>query len=197
VRRVCPGPALAVKMLGMGRDAALAAATRCYLRGEPLDMSKLAAELGIGRATLYRWVGNREQLLATVLAEATEREFRRARRHAAGQGVALVIDVMERFMRSVIAAPPLRALTEREPLLFIRLATTPAAIEHRSAALLGALIAEEAAAGRLNPALPPPVLAEAIVRLSDSHLYAHLLGGTGPEIEIALRLAALLLGARP
>jgi AcrR family transcriptional regulator len=160
-------------------------------------MSKLAAELGIGRATLYRWVGNREQLLATVLAEATEREFHRARRYATGQGVALVIDVMERFMRSVIAAPPLRALTEREPLLFIRLATTPAAIEHRSAALLAGLIAEEAAAGRLTPALPPPVLAEAIVRLSDSHLYAHLLGGTGPEIEIALRLAALLLDAHP
>ena len=52
------------------------AATGCYLRGEPLDMSALATQLGIGRATLYRWVGNREELLARVIAETSERTFR-------------------------------------------------------------------------------------------------------------------------
>nr|MDT0666308.1 hypothetical protein [Micromonospora sp. DSM 115978] len=61
-----------------GAHAAVAAATAVYLRGSPLDMSALATSLGIGRATLYRWVGNREDLLGVVLADAAERTFRAA-----------------------------------------------------------------------------------------------------------------------
>src|SRR5580698_3849125 len=59
------------------RRAVINAATQAYLRGEAVDMSALAAQLGIGRSTLYRLVGNRDDLLGVVLAEATERTFRR------------------------------------------------------------------------------------------------------------------------
>ena len=45
------------------RRAAINAATQAYLRGEAVDMSALAAQLGIGRSTLYRLVGNRDDLL--------------------------------------------------------------------------------------------------------------------------------------
>src|SRR3954454_25262581 len=45
---------------------------REYLRqGRRLDMVQLAADLGVARATLYRWTGDRERLLAdAVWAEA-------------------------------------------------------------------------------------------------------------------------------
>jgi AcrR family transcriptional regulator len=158
-------------------------------------MSALAVELGIGRATLYRWVGNREDLLATVLAEGTERTFRAAVKDAQGQGVPLVIDCMRRFMHSVLMTPALKALTQREPLLFIRLATMPGAIEGRAAELVSELLEQEAATGRVRLALPAPVMAEAIIRICDSHLYAHLLGRNQPEIETALQLVSLLLNA--
>ena len=36
------------------RRAVINAATQAYLRGESVDMSALAAQLGIGRSTLYR-----------------------------------------------------------------------------------------------------------------------------------------------
>jgi AcrR family transcriptional regulator len=178
-----------------GPSDAIRVATRTYLRGEPLDMSALAVELGIGRATLYRWVGNREDLLAAVLAEGTERTFRAAIKDAHGQGVSLVIDCMRRFMHSVLMTPALKALTQREPLLFIRLATMPGAIEGRAAELVSELLEQEAATGRLRLALPAPVMAEAIIRICDSHLYAHLLGRNEPEIETALQLVSLLLNA--
>src|SRR5262245_25508423 len=45
----------------------LHAARRRFLRGERVDMNDLAREVGIGRATLYRWVGSRDQLLGEVL----------------------------------------------------------------------------------------------------------------------------------
>jgi AcrR family transcriptional regulator len=176
------------------RDA-INLATEWYLQGKPLDLSALATQLGIGRATLYRWVGNREELLAIILSEATERTFRAAAREATGTGTRLVLDTLERFMHAVAEAEPLQALTKREPILFIRLATTPAAIEQRATRLITELLEAEAGAGRLKLALPARTLGHAIVRICDSHLYAHLLGGAKPEIETAIDLVALLLGS--
>src|SRR5665647_2760874 len=116
------------------RRRALDAATRVYLAREALDMSALASTLGVGRATLYRWVGNRDDLLGAVLGEATERTYREA-------------------------------------------------------------IAREQADGNLQVTTSPEVLARALVRICDVHLYAPLLGGDEPEIETALELVALLLGS--
>src|SRR5260370_28814484 len=87
------------------RQAVIDAATRQYLVGQSLDMSALAAELGIGRSTLYRIVGNREDLLGTLLAQATERTFRSATTCTAAEGgLELVVEVLDRFMRAVLAA---------------------------------------------------------------------------------------------
>jgi AcrR family transcriptional regulator len=178
------------------RRAAIDAATRIYLDGGALDMSALAEDLGVGRTTLYRWVGNRENLLSTVLAEATVRTFRKAAADAdRGGGVEHVLDVMHRFMRAVAAAPPLQALSKREHLLFIRLTMMPGPVETAAARMITEMLETEAAAGRMTLPLPAAVLGQAIVRLCDAHLYANLLGRDEPEIETALGLAAALLGA--
>ncbi len=177
----------------MGPEQAIAVATAHYLDGDPIDMSALAAELGVGRATLYRWVGSREQLLATILAEMTERTFRVALRGARGTGADRLLDVLERFMRAVVDAAPLKAFTEREPRLFVRLATTPGPIEERATALLSREIQREIDRGALDVPLPTRTLAQAIVRISDSFLYAHHLGGSRPEIDTALEVIELLL----
>jgi AcrR family transcriptional regulator len=128
------------------RRAAIDAATRIYLDGGALDMSALAEDLGVGRTTLYRWVGNRENLLSTVLAEATVRTFRKAAADAdRGGGVEHVLDVMHRFMRAVAAAPPLQALSKREHLLFIRLTMMPGPVETAAARMITEMLETEAA----------------------------------------------------
>ncbi|EME21969.1 QsdR family transcriptional regulator [Rhodococcus triatomae] len=176
------------------RRRAIDAATRIYLDEKPLDMSSLAQELGVGRATLYRWVGNREELLSTVLTEATERTYRWAIGRATGSGAEFILDFVERVMRTVDASPPLRALTKREPLLFTRLALMPGSIEAVSAQITAEMLEREEASGALALALSPAVLGEAIVRICDIHLYAPLLGGETAQIDTALDLVALLLG---
>ena len=181
---------------GPARRRAVDAATRVYLAREALDMSALADSLGVGRATLYRWVGNRDALLGTVLAEATERTYRGAIAQATGSGTDLLLDVFERVMRSVVASAPLRALTQREPMVFVRLALMPGAIESASARATTEVIAREQANGNLRVTISPEVLGRALVRICDVHLYAPLLGGDEPEIETALNLVALLLGSR-
>jgi AcrR family transcriptional regulator len=77
------------------RRAALNAATRAYLRSDAVDMSALAAQLGIGRSTLYRLVGNRDDLLEVVLAEATERTFRRTAAAATAEGASTHVRIDE------------------------------------------------------------------------------------------------------
>src|SRR5919202_1458320 len=47
-------------------DAFLRARKR-FLACERVDMSALAAELGVSRVTLYRWVGSRDRLLVEVI----------------------------------------------------------------------------------------------------------------------------------
>ena len=176
------------------RRAVLDVATRVYLAGQPLDMSALATELGIGRSTLYRLVGNREDLLSTVLAEATERTFRRAAAQTTSPGGAdLVMEVIDRFMQAVIDAEPLQVLSHREPLLLMRLMLLPGPVEQTAGRLVGQMLQSEVAAGRLELPLPPTVFGEAIVRMCDAHLYAPLLGRTEPEIDTALDLVAALL----
>jgi AcrR family transcriptional regulator len=179
---------------GSGRRRAIDAATRVYLDGERLDMSALADDLGASRATLYRWVGNREDLLGVVLSEATEREYRQAIEQAKGAGTAFVLDFFNRVMHSVVASAPLRALTTREPMVFIRLAFMPGAIESVAARITAEVLEGEGAKGNLHLALAPEVLGKALVRICEVHLYAPLLGGDEPEIDTALDLVSLLLG---
>jgi AcrR family transcriptional regulator len=182
-----------VLVTALGPADALEAASAHYLRGEPIDMSALAAELGVGRATLYRWVGSREQLLGAVLAEMTERTYRTAVRGVRGEGPQRIITVLDRFMRAVVNAVPLKAFTERETRLFVRLATMTGPIEARAIALLTAELEREIERGSMRAPLPTRTLAQAIVRICDSFMYAHYLGGSHPEIETALEVIDLLL----
>src|SRR5664279_3754386 len=178
------------------RRRAIDAATTVYLAGEKLDMSWLADDLGASRATLYRWVGNRDNVLAMVLSEATERTYRQAIEQAQGRGSAYLLDLFDKVMHSIVASAPLRALTTREPMVFIRLAFLPGAIESAAARITAEVLARESASGALNLTLTPEVLAKALVRICEVHLYAPLLGGDEPEIDTALDLVSLLLGGQ-
>lgn len=176
-----------------GSAAVLDAATRRYLRGERIDMSEIAAELGVGRATVYRWAGNHDEVLGVVLAEQTERTFRRSLHPDDGVGADRVLRVMERFMAAVLDSGPLKTLTARDPVMFLRLATMPGAIEQRAVDLLAELLVEERDAGHLVLPLPVDVLAQAIVRVADAFMYRHLLGAGEPDLRSALDIVALLL----
>jgi AcrR family transcriptional regulator len=176
-----------------GRQAVLAAVTRRYLAGDRVDMSEVAQELGIGRATLYRWAGNHDDVLAEVLADQTERLFRHTLIADGTCGAERVLGVVEAFMRAVLDSVPLKALTSRDPLLFLRLATMPGAIEERAGLLVLEVLEQESRAGTLRLALPGPVLAQAIVRVADAFMYRHLMGAGPPDVQSALDVVGLLL----
>src|SRR5215218_4570945 len=96
------------------REDVLSAAMHRYLRGRRVDVQAIAAELGLGRTTIYRWFGTREELIGDVLVRVTEPLLEEARAGARGRGAAKILDTFDRFNRSLVEAPALRRFVERE-----------------------------------------------------------------------------------
>src|SRR5438309_2014334 len=85
-----------------------------YLRGRRIDVQAIAAELGLGRTTVYRWFGSREMLIGEVIVRAAEPLLREARELASGQGGEALLETFDRFNRSLADAPALRQFVEQE-----------------------------------------------------------------------------------
>ena len=50
------------------------------MAGERVDLTIVARDLGLGRATIYRWFGSRERLVAEVIADDSDVLISRHRR---------------------------------------------------------------------------------------------------------------------
>src|SRR5258706_7795907 len=86
-----------------------ALARRRFLAGERINVEELAAELGISRATAYRWAGNVDLLTAHVIAGIVEDTHHRSVREAKGRGAARIVDVTARGLRYIATSAPYQA----------------------------------------------------------------------------------------
>src|SRR3954451_8501671 len=84
-------------------DAFLRARKR-FLACERIDMSALAAELGVSRVTLYRWVGSRDRLLVEVIWSLARRTLDKVEAEAGDAGPERIARVVTRFLEDVIAS---------------------------------------------------------------------------------------------
>lgn len=175
-------------------DDLLALARRRFLRGERLDMQALAAELGISRATVYRWVGNAEQLAGRIVADLAEETFHLSLSQARGRGVARIIDAMERGMRYIVESEPYRRFLERDPQTALRIvASKDGEPQGRMIALHERLLIEEVAVGNLMLSVDAHAMAYALVRTVESFVYADLIAGEEPDLDAAVEILKLLL----
>src|SRR5690349_13657920 len=92
---------------------ALRLARRAWLAGRPVDMGALAEELGVGRATLYRWVGSKEKLLGEVVWSVAADTWEHALAASRGRGPDYVAEAIERYLRAAIDSPALRRFVEQ------------------------------------------------------------------------------------
>src|SRR5689334_11191813 len=97
---------------GATREQVLAAALHRYLRGRRVDIQAIAAELGLGRATVHRWFGTREALIGEVIVLASMPVLSDARRRAGGRGGPALLETFDRFNRSLADAPALSQFVE-------------------------------------------------------------------------------------
>jgi AcrR family transcriptional regulator len=173
---------------------AFKAARRKFIHGERIEMQALAAELGVSRVTLHRWVGNRDELLGEILwslAEPTMRDAANATRARGGRRIA---ETLAGFLEAVLAAPFMRAFVEREPEIALRVLTTKRTpFQRRLVTMVRGMLAEETDAGRLDPPMDLDDLAYAVVRLAESFYYTDVIAGGEPDPHKAKQAIAALL----
>jgi len=176
----------------VARADAVARGRTALLAGERVDLRAVAADLGVARATVYRWFGNRDRLLGEVLWSLASDTLAAARaRHAGrGPGAERVLAVLGTFLGAMAAHGPFRAFLAAEPSTAARVLMTPAGnVERRVVAAVGELLREEP----LDLALDADPIAYAIVRTGEAFLYAEIIAGTEPDVPAAIDVFRLLL----
>jgi AcrR family transcriptional regulator len=176
------------------REDLLALAKERFLEGERLDIAGLAEELGISRATAYRWAGNADELIGNVVAVLAEETFRRAVSRAHGTGAERIIDAMARGMRTIVGSAPYRHFLESDPQRALRIvASKEGASQGRMIELHQQLLEEEIAAGNLRLPIDAHSMAYALVRTAETFMYADLIAGEKPDISKAAEIMKLLI----
>jgi AcrR family transcriptional regulator len=169
-------------------------ARRRFLRGERIDIQTLAAELGVSRATAYRWAGNADQLTSRVISSLSEDTFKRSVREAKGKGWERILDVQARGLRYIASSAPYRRFLERDPETALRIvASKEGSPQQTTIRLNEQLLDEEARRGHIRLPIDAHTLAYAIVRIAESFLYADLIAGEQPDVDKAVQVMRLLL----
>jgi len=179
---------------------AFRAARRKFLRGERIDMQELAAELGVGRATLYRWVGGREQLIGEVLWSLTEATFERLKADATrlhgGNGLEWLLYIYEQFGVYTVGFSAMRKWIDSEPELAMRVMTSKHAQQQRRVIAAYEDLLREAMREhglKVKAKLEVHTLAYVLVRIGESFLWTDLITGEEPNLHEAWEVARALL----
>jgi AcrR family transcriptional regulator len=163
-----------------------------------IDLPDLAARMLVSRATLYRVIGSRERLLGDVLWWQGQQVMQyAARRVESLSGAERLVALAREFNARLISYEPLRRFLREEPVLAHHVLFLPEARVHsRFVALWRDLFAEAAARGEITLPFDVDELAFIWVRIGESMLYADLMSGLEPKVELAERMQRLLLLTR-
>jgi len=162
---------------------------RSFLRGERIDVQAIAAELGLGRSTIYRWFGTREDLAAVVLNAAYDSLLDPAAARWRGHGGRGLLETFDALNRGLATAPALRTFVELEGIrLFVE-----GRVHRHNVRRIVEVIETEVDAGTYVPQVDPETLGYAIVRLAE----AFLLHDVDGDVERLKVLEAALLGITP
>lgn len=177
---------------------AFTAATELVLRGERIDMGALAAELGVARATLYRWTGDRDRLLADVVWAQMDAALSYADEKISSSGIAHLSDVIGQFMEIVAGSPVLRSLIANEGEHGVRMLLAPAGpFRPRLVARVTAIIDAIARRDGYRPPAPSAALADGIVALGERYLHNGGDPSLNPDPATARIIVGLLLRENP
>ena len=168
-----------------------------YLTGHRLDMRELARTLGVSRTTLYRWCGDREDLLTDVIWSVTQdgiQSFRAASpeihgREALRHGIRL-------FLEHSVRDPALRAFIDNEGHDALRIMTASRnghSHHDRLVSYLAQRIEDESQHGDLLLRAPANLVAYTIVRVMAGFVYNDAIAAIDPQIDKAMEVLDYLL----
>jgi AcrR family transcriptional regulator len=170
-------------------------ALETFVAGQRLDMQRLAAEVGISRATLYRRVMDRDRLLGAVLWYLTRINLLRAL-EAAGDatGAERVVLATKAFTERVHEQPSFHRFLEHEPEAALRILTSKyGPVQGQLVGVTERLLAIEEERGALRLGIDRATLSYVIVRVGESFLYADVIADNVPDLDAHAQVIAQLL----
>lgn len=173
------------------------ARAREFLRaGRRLDMVELAADIGVSRATLYRWTGDRERLLVDAVWAETEVVAEHVRAGTSGQaGAARVLAIAVRYFEHFAANSGVSAFLahERDAGLLL-LTRVNGGFRPRAVAWFRDVVQAEIDSGAYRPRADAALLADGIITIGERYLHHGGDPDVTPDPAAAGRMVAALLG---
>jgi AcrR family transcriptional regulator len=192
-RRRKPSDPLVRNAVCATSDDAVELAYQWFLAGRRIDMQQLARELGIGRATLYRWWRSREVIIGEVIWRIMTEAIDRIDARARGRGQARLVRNYRRFADTVRTFEPLVKFVSEEPEYALRVLTSRfSVVQARLIALTAAQLAE---LPDIEPNIDVRDLAYTIVRVGESFIWSDMITGDPPRSDKAAAMVDLLLTA--
>jgi AcrR family transcriptional regulator len=178
------------------REAALALATKRFLKCERIDVQAIARELGLARATMHRWFQTREALLGELLGTMGEQRLLQIRAETSGGGARALLSTFDQFNRELAALDGMRAFLAQEQERALRILTSSGGIaQPQMVGTVLRMIETEVESGGYQPKIEPNVLAYAIIRLGEAFLYNDAIIGIRGDTDRLREIEAALLGA--
>lgn len=176
-------------------ERAFRLARKSFIAGERIDMRHLATQLEVDRTTLFRWVGNRDQLLTDILTSLASATFRDIQEAVDEVGAERIIRAAELYAEILISSEYYRTFLNRDPERALRLISTKVSpLQRQIVTFFEQILDEEETADRFKHSLPTPDLAYLIVRVMESFLYADLIIGEQPDAGKVRSAVAAVLG---
>ena len=169
-----------------------------WLEGRRLNLSLLAEELGIGRATLMRWVGNKDLLMGEILWSLYKRIYdeaiARADQTPGLDGIDYLTQIYTDINIALINAKPMHDFLQAEPQWGLQLLTSRVSgLHQRLMDTWRKMFDEQIKAGKINPEMDADSLALYIVKIGEGAIYCDLICAREPDPKPAATAFRLLV----
>jgi AcrR family transcriptional regulator len=168
-------------------------ARKRFLDGKRVDMQQLAAELGVSRATLYRWCGSRELLIGEVIWSINERSLNETRAKTRGSGRALMTRTLQRSMAQIRDFEALKQFVAEDAEYALRIITSKQSIVQARLIEWTADFLKAEITVRADVDLAD--LAYVIVRVCESFVWSDMITGAPPATDKAVKIVDMLISA--
>ncbi len=173
---------------------ALELACKKWLGGERIEIGALALDLGVSKATLFRWIGNRDKLIGEVIWSQAKLALHYVDSQITATGVDYVAQYSYGIMRIIAEFEPLQNFLRSDTERAINIITGSDSIVHeRFVAEVKARLETQQAAGHIRLKLEAKDLAFLIVRLAEAVLYRNDPQDSTPQLELMRDAVRFLL----
>lgn len=175
-------------------------AKKHWLLTQKLNVGELAEELGVSRATLFRWIGNKDLLMGEIMWSLYKPTVMKVRQEAPGEGVDYVVNVFREVNTQILNSQPMRAWLSADGQYAVSILSSKSSHFHsRMVELNTELLKQEAEKGSIHPAMNIDSLSFFMCRIGNSCVFSEMILGHEPELdqlEDACTAVRILLGGR-